>query len=392
MARPVYKYRIRLSKDEKKELLRAKKKGRKSARLVIRILIILFANGGLTIAQTAKYLGCCEQTVLNQRKGFLARRSEGPVAALTDLPRSGRPVTYGAQQRIQVIAIVCETLHQHELPLSRFSTADLHRVVVKEEGLADLSHGSLARILAEDALKPWRYRYWLFPRDPDFVDKACVVLDLYAGFWEGQRLGPDEHILSADEKTIQVLKRCHQGLPAVPGHEQRVEFEYERLGTVAYHAAWDVFRGRIFGRVAPNTCIATFNQLVDLLMTQEPYQSSARTFWIVDGGCAHHPNTFPARLQGLYPNAVAVSLPVHSSWLNQIEIYFSIVQRKVLTPMDVADKETLTKRLLDFQDYYQETAKPFSWKFTAADLKDRLDALKNFAPASFTLKTSEIQV
>ena len=94
----------------------------------------------------------------------------------------------------------------------------------------------------------------------------------------------------------------------------------------------------------------------------------------------------------MYPNAVAVSLPVHSSWLNQIEIYFSIVQRKVLTPMDVADKETLTKRLLDFQDYYQETAKPFSWKFTAADLKNRLDALKNFAPASFTLKTSEIQV
>jgi hypothetical protein len=392
MARPVYKYGIKLSKDEKKELLQAKKKGCKSARLVIRILIILFANGSLTLAQTAKYLGCCEQTVLNQRKGFLARRSEGPVAALMDLPRSGRPVTYGAQQRAQAIAIVCETLHRHELPLSRFSTADLHRVVVKEEGLADLSHGSLTRILAEDALKPWRYRYWLFPRDPDFVGKACVVLDLYAGFWEGQRLAPDEHLLSADEKTIQVLKRCHQGLPTVPGHEQRVEFEYERWGTVAYHAAWDVFRGRIFGRVAPNTCIATFNQLVDLLMTQEPYQSSARTFWIVDGGCAHHRNTFPARLQGMYPNAVAVSLPVHSSWLNQIEIYFSIVQRKVLTPMDVPDKETLTKRLLDFQDYYQETAKPFSWKFTAADLKDRLDALKNFAPASFTLKTYEIQV
>jgi hypothetical protein len=380
VARPVYKYSIRLSKDEKKELLRAKKKGRKSARLVIRILIVLFANGGLTIAQTAQYLGCCEQTVLNQRQRFLARRSEGPVAALMDLPRSGRPVIYGAQQRVQVIALVCETLHQHELPLSRFSTADLHRVVVKEEGVADLSHGSLSRILAEDALKPWRYRYWLFPQDPDFVRKACVVLDLYAGFWEGQRLGPDEHVLSADEKTIQVLKRGHPGLPAVPGHEQRVEFEYERLGTVAYHAAWDVFGGRISGRVAANTCIATFNELVDMVMTQEPYPSSNRTFWIVDGGCAHHPHTFPARLQGMYPNAVAVSLPVHASWLNQIEIFFSIVQRKVLTPLDVADKETLTNRLIDFQDYYQETAKPFGWKFTAQDLKKRLEALKAYVP------------
>lgn len=381
MGRAPYKYRIRISGKEKQELRQAKRKGCKNARLVIRILNILLANAGRTIAETATILGCCEQTVLNQRKRFLERRSEGPVMALMDLPRSGRPVTYGAQERVQVIAIVCETLHEHELPLSRFSIADLHKIVVKEEGLAGLSHGSLARILTQNALKPWRYSYWLFPRDPDFVRKACVILDLYAGFWEGQRLGPNEYVLSADEKTIQVLARCHPGLPAIPGHEQLVEFEYERLGTVAYHAAWDVFRGQIFGRVAPNTCIATFNQLVDLVMIQEPYRSSARTFWIVDGGCAHHPNTFPARLQGMYPNAVAVSLPTHSSWLNQIEIYFSIVQRKVLTPMDVANEETLTNRLLGFQDYYQETAKPFNWKFTAADLKKRLDALKDFRPA-----------
>jgi hypothetical protein len=348
---------------------------------VIRILIILWAGQGRTIAQTVELLGCCEQTILNWRKRFLERRSEGPIAALMDLPRSGRPPVYGAQERVQVVATVCEILHEHKAPLSRFSTSDLYRMVIsKEESLSDLSRTSLARILAENVLKPWRYSYWLFPRDPDFVAKACVVLDLYAGFWEGQRLGPDEYVLSVDEKTIQVLRRCHPGLPTIPGYESRVEFEYERLGTVAYHAAWDVFRGRIFGRVAPNTCIATFNQLVDMLMTQAPYQDSTRTFWIVDGGCAHHPNTFPARLQGMYPNAVALSLPTHSSWLNQIEIYFSIVQRKVLTPMDTPDAEMLTKRLLDFQGYYQETARPFSWKFTAVDLKRRLDALKDFAP------------
>ncbi len=78
---------------------------------------------------------------------------------------------------------------------------------------------------------------------------------------------------------------------------------------------------------------------------------------------------------------IAVPLPTHSSWLNQIELFFSILQRKVLTPMDVADEETLAKRILDFQDCYQETAKPFDWKFTAADLQKRLDALKDFAPA-----------
>jgi hypothetical protein len=374
-------------------LRQAKSKGCKSARLVIRILIILLADKGKTIAATAESLGCCEQTVLNQRKRFLARRSEGPVAALQDLPRGGRPVTYGPQERAQVIAVVCETLWKHELPLSRFSIADLHRVVTQEENLARLSHSSLARFLRQNALKPWRYRYWLFPRDPEFVSRACVVLDLYAGFWKGQRLGADEYLLSADEKTIQVLARRHPSLPATPGYEQRVEFEYKRKGTVAYHAAWDVFRGKVFGRVAPNTCIATFNRLVDLVMTQSPYQTSERVFWIVDGGSAHHRNTFPTRLSNMYANAVAVSLPVHASWLNQIEIYFSIVQRKVLTPLDVTDKPTLTKRLLDFQDYYQEVAKPFSWKFTADDLKKRLKAIQEFSLlVGFTPKTYEIEV
>jgi hypothetical protein len=374
-------------------LRQAKKKGRKCARLVIRILIILLADKRKTIAATAESLSCCEQTVLNQRKRFLARRWEGPVKALEDLPRSGRPVTYGAQERAQVTAIVCETLWKHELPLSRFSIADLHRVVTQTESLAGLSQSSLGRFLRQNALKPWRYRYWLFPRDPDFVNKACVILDLYAGFWEGQRLGPDEYVLSADEKTIQVLARRHPSLPVVPGYEQRVEFEYKRKGTVAYHAAWDVFRGKVFGRVAPNTCIATFNQLIDLVMTQSPYQAAGRVFWIVDGGSAHHRHTFPTRLSGMYANAMAVSLPVHASWLNQIEIFFSIVQRKVLTPLDVIDQRALTRRLLAFQDYYQEIAKPFSWKFTTADLKKRLAALQEFSlQVGFTLKTYEIEV
>ena len=391
IGREPYKYRIKLKGKEKQTLRQAKKQGCKSARLVIRILIILLADKGKTIAATAEILGCCEQTVLNQRKRFLTRRSEGPVAALMDLPRSGRPVTYGPQERVQITAIVCETLWKRELPLSRFSIADLHRVVIQEDGLASLSHSSLGRFLREDALKPWRYRYWLFPRDPEFVNKACVILDLYAGFWQGKRLGPDEYVLSADEKTIQILTRCHPSLPTCPEYVQRVEFEYERKGTVAYHAAWDVFRGRIFGRVASNTCIATFNQLVDLVMTQTPYQTAKRVFWIVDGGSAHHRNTFPARLSGMYANAVAVSLPVHASWLNQIEIYFSIVQRKVLTPLDVTDKQTLTKRLLLFQDYYQEVAKPFSWKFTADDLKRRIDAIQElFVRSGVTLKTYEI--
>ena len=130
--------------------------------------------------------------------------------------------------------------------------------------------------------------------------------------------------------------------------------EYVRHGIIAYHVARDVQRGRIFGRMAPNTCITTFAEFVDLVMQQEPYRSAAQVFWIVDGGSAHHPNTFPAHLQAQSSNAVA--LPTHSSWLNQIETYFLIVQHKILTPLDVRDAGHLTERLLDFQGYYQRSA------------------------------------
>jgi len=380
MARPVYKYEIKLSGHEKHELRQTKKQGRTAARLVIRILIILQADQGQTIAASALSLGCCAQTVLNQRQRFLERRAEGAVAALQDLPRAGRPVVYTAQQRAVMTATVCETLKEHDLPLSRLSTADLLRIIHKQKGLDTVSSSTLARQLQRDALKPWQYRYWLFPRDPDFVNRACVVLDLYAGFWEGQTLGPRDSVLSADEKSgIQILRRCHPGRPTVAGEIRQVEFEYERLGTLAYHAALDVFRGTLFGQVRDTTSIATFNQLVGHVMSQAPYHSDNRVFWIVDGGCAHHRSTFPARLHSLYPNAIAVMLPIHASWLNQIELYFSIVQRKVLTPLDVADATALTNRLLNFQDYYAEVARPFTWKFTSTDLKNRLDALATWS-------------
>ena len=233
------------------------------------MLIILMADAGKTIAATAGALSCCEQTVLNQRIRFLERRSAGALAALQDLPRSGRPRAYTEAERVQVVAVVCETLRDHKLPLSRFGVRDLLPLVRAGADLSQLSRSTLARILDQHALKPWRYRYWLYPRDPEFVPKACRVLDLYAGLWEGGVLGSDEYLISADEKTIQVLQRCHPGQPAAPGYPQRVEFEYVRHGTVAYHAAWDVHRGHIFGRVAPTTSIVTFAELIDLVMQQD---------------------------------------------------------------------------------------------------------------------------
>ena len=152
----------------------------------------------------------------------------------------------------------------------------------------------------------------------------------------------------------------------------RVESEYERKGTLAYLAALDVFNGQVFGRVEPTTGIAPFSRLVDQVMTQEPYASARKVFWIIDNGPSHHPSTFPSRLNEAYPNAVAVHLPTHASWLNQIELYFSILQRKALTPKDFKDLDALSQRLLGFQERYNRTARPFRWKFTRKKLQERL--------------------
>lgn len=137
----------------------------------------------------------------------------------------------------------------------------------------------------------------------------------------------------------------------------RVEHHYERKGALAYLAAWDVHRARLFGRCEPKNGIEPFGSLVDEVMRDEPYASSAdRVFWIVDNGSSHRGERSVKRLEGEWPNLRLIHLPIHASWLNQIEIYFSVVQRKLLTPNDFADLGVLAEHLLAFQKRYERVA------------------------------------
>ena len=238
-----------------------------------------------------------------------------------------------------------------------------------ERGVSDASATTIWRWLHEDAIKPWQVRSWLFARDPDFAEKAGRVLDLYARRFEGRRLRPDELVISADEKSqLQALGRRHPTIPAGPGRGSLCEFEYVRGGTLAYLAAWDVHHANLFGRVEPKTGIEPFGRLVAEVMTSEPYASARRVFWIVDNGSSHAGRASVERLEGAYPNLRLIHLPVHASWLNQIELYFSIVQRKALTPNDFGSLEELSQRLLAFQARYAEIARPFEWTFSRSDL------------------------
>jgi len=276
----------------------------------------------------------------------------------------------------EVKALACTLPAETGAPLSRFSSADLAAEAITR-GLAEtISAATVRRWLSADAIKPWQHRSWIFPRDPDFATKAARVLDLYARRWKGRRLRADEYVISADEKSqLQALQRRHRGQPPKPGLARRVEFEYRRGGTLAYFAAYDVHRAHVIGQIAPKTGIEPFTDLVAQVMTTEPYASARRVFWVVDNGSSHNGARSVERMQTAWPTTTLVHLPIHASWLNQVEIYFSILQRKAISPNDFADLDHLAERIMSFQDHYNSTATPFDWTYTRADLNTFLRRL-----------------
>ena len=161
---------------------------------------------------------------------------------------------------VNVKALACERPTKLGLPLSRFSLAELRQAVVRQGLVASVGQTTIWRWLSEDAIRPWRHRSWIFPRDPRFEEKAGAVLDLYEGIWQGQPLAPTDCVISADEKTsVQARRRMHPTIPPAPGQAMRVEHEYVRKGAWAYLAAWDVRRARIHGRCehTPASCPST---------------------------------------------------------------------------------------------------------------------------------------
>src|ERR671914_815668 len=248
--------------------------------------------------------------------------------------------------RAEVIRLACERPVECEVPLARWSSSEL-------------------------------------ARDPDFTAKAGRILDLYGRRWDGELLHPGDYVVCCDEKpSIQARHRKQATLPAAAGVKrgQRVEHEYERKGALCYLAAWDARRAKLFDRCAPKDGIAPFDELVEQFMSVEPYSKAQRVFVIVDNGSAHRGQRSIDRLQGAWPNLILVHTPVHASWLNQAEIYFSVAQRKALQPNNFPDLDTLEQTLLAFGRHYEQIAQPFEWKLTRQDLHRILERLDRPTP------------
>jgi transposase len=370
-------FQVVLSAEERRVLTVRARSERAPHRDVLRARIVLAAAEGTPNAVIARRLGVCDDTVRKWRARFCAAR----LAGLADRPRPGRQRTFAKTAEAEVKALACALPAETGVPLSRWSHAELAAEAVTRGLVEMISPSTVGRWLRADAIKPWRHRSWIFPRDPHFGEKAARVLDLYDRLWEDRPLGGDEYVISADEKSqLQALRRRHPDLAPAPARVRRQEFEYRRGGTLAYLAAYDVHRAQVFGRCAPTTGIVPFAELVEQVMTTEPYASAARVFWIVDNGSSHNGVRSIERMQASWPTACLIHLPIHASWLNQIEIFFSIVQRKVIKPQDFADLPALADRLMAFQNRYNATAEPFDWHYTRQSLNRHLERLALHEP------------
>ena len=370
-------FEIVLTVEERRKLERRSRSYTDSYAQVVRAKIVLFAAEGMANVDIASRLDTSPQVVHRWRKRFFEQRLKG----LDDAARSGRPRVFPPSVNAEIKALACELPATTGVPLSRWSSAELARELMIRGVVAFISAATVWRTLRSDAIRPWRYRSWIFPRAADFAAKAAVVLDLYSRVFDGRALTRREFVISSDEKTsIQARCRCHPTLPPGLARLMRVEHEYDRGGALAYLAAYDVHQARLFGRTAPTTGIEPFGRLVEDVMTVEPYASAKRVFWIVDNGSSHRGQASIDRLEGAWPNLRLIHLPVHASWLNQIEIVFSIIQRKVVTPNDFFDLDQIAQRLAHFEDRYNQTAEPFDWTFTRDDLNQFLQRLAQHEP------------
>jgi transposase len=364
---------VRLSAGERTRLKKRARGAKTGYRDWLRAQIVLAAARGRVNAQIAADLRVSVDTVRKWRGRFAARGLDG----LKDSPRCGRPRRISALDRAAVVALACQLPAVTGVPLARWSGPELAAELASRGLAGPLSAPSVLRILAEHPIKPWQYQSWLFPRDPDFAAKATVILDLYQGYYQGQRLQPGDRVVSVDAKpSIQARGRRHRTSPPAPGQPMRVEHEYQRNGALALLAALDVHTGQVpAATTPPATGIAPFMALIGQVMRQEPYASAPRVFVIVDNGSDHRGSKAVRRLRAAWPNAIMIHTPVHASWLNQIEIFFSIIQKKAISPNDFASTSQLAATLLAFTSRYNQTARPFNWKYTAADLTRTLERI-----------------
>lgn len=345
---------ITLTAKEGKELEARAHSRTSEQRTVERARIILLAAEGVSNKDIAEKLSIDADTVCKWRKRFAKER----LAGLGDRHRPGRPAVYSHDDRLKVIKTVTETPPE---PASHWSGQQIADALAAEVGI---SRSQIWRILDDLDLKPHRVQSWLTSKDPDFWAKAADVCGLY--------LDPPENalVLSVDEKTgMQAKSRKNPTKPARPGAPERKEFEYRRNGTACLFAALDVHSGEIIHDAKNRNRSEEFIEFLEQLDAATP--KNLTLHFILDNGPSHVSKKTKKWLadperEGRF---VVHHTPTHASWLNQIELFFSILGRRLLRRGEFASVDELIAKIVAFIEDYNRKAKPFKWTYEGKPLK-----------------------
>lgn len=345
---------ITLDEATRAELERRVRATTTPQRDVKRAQIILAAAEGTSSRQIAMRVGMHESHIAMWRQRFLAQGLEG----LCDAPRPGRVPTYDAIDRVKVVAVATSQRDPDE-PVAHWTYQAIADKLADEVGI---SRSQVWRVLDDMDIKPHKVTGWLNRRDdPEFWDRVAEVCGLY--------LAPPANalVVSVDEKTgIQAKERRTPTTAAGPARAPREEFEYTRHGTASLMAALEVHSGQVMATdIAHNNSITFIDFLTDI---EAKVPTELKIHLIMDNGSSHRSRQTTAWLAE-HPRFVAHYTPVHASWVNQVELFFSIITRRVIKRGNFTSRENLVSKLMRFIASYNETAKPFAWTYSGQPLK-----------------------
>jgi len=345
-----------LRRKERRELDRIINARTSPQALVLRCRIVLLAARGRDNKDIARQLDCDVKTVRKWRDRFAKLRFVG----LQEAPRDGRPPVFTSMERHEVLA---KLLTKPPAGLARWTTSELAAAVVRDKLVNRISKATVGRWLRRADLKPHRNKYWLNSKDPDFRAKMQTVVCRY--------ISPpkDGIVLCLDEKTgIQALERIFRDKPVKEGQIRKIEFEYKRHGVANLMASFDTRTGEVFAKCIESNNSATFIAFLKELMKFYPGKQYGKLYLILDNGSSHTSKETAAFL-AKHKRLVPVFLPTHASWLNQIEIWFSVLSRKCLYKMSFTSDVALKNHIMDFVGYYNHHGKhPYRWTYKGQPL------------------------
>ena len=298
---------------------------------------------------------------------------------LKDAPRSGAPRQFSSEVRAQVTALACSLPRSHGVPLARWSRADLARQVAATASLPDISASTIGRWLADEQIRPWRYHPWQHIQDVEvFLLRARPVLQLYEqaaallqqGIW----------VVCTDEKTsIQAREAEQAPRPARRLHPVYQSPRYHRRGAVHLMAALSVADGLVYGQCHPRKRFVDFRSFLETVVVAQAHRRGVQKIALVlDNGPTHASKQLPQWVEELATTSEEKLtmqlywLPVNASWLDQIEIWFSLLQRKLLQPTHFTNLDELQQAIQSFIAHYNQTAKPLKWSYTVEQLEHKL--------------------